>query len=333
MATKTSFAGFSPKRNARSPRRHLVAVLAFDGVVLGDLATPCELFGRVRTDDGRAPYEVRVCGTSSRVASELLTLHAPWRISSVDHADTVIVPGVDDVERPVPVAIQTAIRRALRRGARIASICSGAFVLAATGILDGLRATTHWLGAPELARRYPRVQVDPDVLYVDNGQVLTSAGAAAGLDLCLYLVRRDFGAEVAARAARIAVMPLERAGGQAQFIAYEPPARNGTAMGNLLAWIEQHLAEELTLSVLARRAAMSSRTFCRRFREQVGTTPAAWIARARVTHAQRLLESTNLSIETIASEVGLRSSTVLRDHFARLLGTSPNAYRRAFSAA
>jgi transcriptional regulator GlxA family with amidase domain len=270
---------------------------------------------------------------SRQITSEHVALDVPWRLSSVSRADTVIVPGIDYLERPVSEQLTSAIHRAVKRGARVASICSGAFVLASTGVLDGLRATTHWLCASELARRYPRVSVDADVLYVDNGQVLTSAGAAAGLDLCLHLVRRDFGAEVAARAARSAVMPLERAGGQAQFIRYDPPSHSGTTIGNLLAWIEQHLADDLPLGVLAHRVAMSPRTFCRRFREQVGTTPAAWIARARVGRAQRLLEATELSIEHVASEVGLRSPTVLREHFSRVLGTSPNAYRRAFSTA
>jgi transcriptional regulator GlxA family with amidase domain len=341
VARKPAFEGFTPARAAPPRPRHRVAVLAFDGVVLGDLATPCEVFARVRTAGGAAgdaaggaaAYEIRICSVSPRITSEHVAIEVPWRLSSVSRADTVIVPGIDDPGRPVPEAIASAIRRAVQRGARVASICSGAFILASAGVLDGLRATTHWLGASELARRYPRVAVDPDVLYVDNGQVLTSAGAAAGLDLCLHLVRRDLGAEIAARAARAAVMPLERAGGQAQFIVHDPPSCSGTTIGNLLAWIEQHLADDLPLAVLARRVAMSPRTLCRRFREQVGTTPAAWIARARVGRARRLLETTELSVERVAAEVGLRSSTVLREHFSRVLGTSPKAYRRSFSTA
>jgi transcriptional regulator GlxA family with amidase domain len=215
----------------------------------------------------------------------------------------------------------------------VASICSGAFVLAATGALDGLRATTHWRVAAELARRHPEIEVDAGVLYVDNGRVLTSAGAAAGLDLCLHLVRRDLGAEVAANVARDAVMPLERAGGQAQFIVHEPPTGDDSSLAPLLAWLEQNLRKELPLPAIARRAAMSTRTLSRRFREQVGTTPALWVTRARIRRAQRLLETTALSVEQVAAEVGFGSPAVLREHFGRIVGTNPLAYRRSFKAA
>jgi transcriptional regulator GlxA family with amidase domain len=307
-----------------------VAVVAFDGVVLGDLATPCELFGRVRGPDGRAPYEVRVCSLLPDVETEHVRLRVPWRLSSLRRADTVIVPGLDDIDRALPEALLRAIRGAVARGARVASICSGAFVLAATGALDGLRATTHWHSAAELARRHPSIDVDADVLYVDNGRLLTSAGAAAGLDLCLHLVRRDLGAEAAAQAARAAVMPLERAGGQAQFIVAEPPTSDGASLAPVLAWLEENLRKDLTLPVIARRAAMSTRTLSRRFREQVGTTPALWVTRARVRRAQRLLETSALSVERVAAEAGFGSSTVLREHFGQIVGTSPRAYRQSF---
>jgi transcriptional regulator GlxA family with amidase domain len=308
-------------------------VVAFDGVVLADLATPCEVFGRVRRHDGRAPYEVRVCSSAPVVRSEHVTLRVPWRLDSLHRADTVVVPGLDDLDRPIAAPLVRALRRAIRRGARVASICSGAFVLAATGALDGLRATTHWASAPELARRHPHVRVDADVLYVDNGRVLTSAGAAAGLDLCLHLVRRDLGAAVAAAAARAAVMPLERAGGQAQFIVHEVPADDGTSIGGLLPWLERNLAADLSLAAIARQAAMSPRTLSRRFRRHVGTTPALWVCRARVRAAQGLLETTGLSVERVADAVGFGSSAVLRAQFGRIVGTSPQAYRRAFRAA
>jgi len=308
-------------------------VVAFDGVVLGDLSTPCEVFGRARRVDGGAFYEVRICSVAPEVKSEHVILKVPWRLSSLSRAHTVIVPGVDDLDRPIPAVLLRAIRRAGDRGARVASICSGAFLLAATGLLDGLRATTHWRSATELARRHPAIDVDADVLYVDNGNVLTSAGAAAGLDLCLHLVRRDLGAEVAAEVARAAVMPLERAGGQAQFIVHEPPPSDGASLGPLLAWLEQNLRRDLGLPLIARRAAMSTRTLSRRFREQVGTTPALWVTRARVRRAQRLLETTDLSIERVAGEVGFGSSAVLRERFGHIAGTSPRAYRRAFRVA
>jgi transcriptional regulator GlxA family with amidase domain len=325
-------AGFAPRpRPANNAPPHIVGVVAFDGVVLGDLSTACEVFALARTTDGRAPYEVRVCSATPDVESTHVGLRIPWRLSSLSRADTVIVPGIEDIDRPIPAMVLRAIRRAADRGARVASVCSGAFVLAATGVLDGLRATTHWRAAVELARRFPHIDVDANVLYVDNGQVLTSAGAAAAFDLCIYLVRRDLGAEAAAAVARLAVMPLERAGGQAQFIRHDPPSDGHESMGGLLVWIEQNLARELPLSAVARRAAMSPRTLSRRFREQVGGTPAAWIAQARVRRAQRLLETTDLSVEQVAAEAGFGSATVLRAHFGGVVGTSPLAYRRAFS--
>jgi transcriptional regulator GlxA family with amidase domain len=322
-------AGFTP-RPRFAARPHLVAVVAFDGVVLGDLSTACEIFGLARSTDGAPTYVVRVCSESPSVESLHVTLHVPWRLPLLARADTVIVPGIDDVDRRVPPTVLRAIRRAADRGARVASICSGAFVLAATGVLDGLRATTHWLAAAELSRRHPGVEVDPNVLYVDNGRVLTSAGAAAGFDLCLHLVRRDLGAEAAAAVARLAVMPLERAGGQAQFITHAPPEAPA-GLVQVLAWIEQNLSRRLPLAAVARRAAMSTRTLSRRFRDEVGATPAAWVAQARVRRAQRLLETTDLSVEQVAGEVGFRSASVLREHFASAVGTSPMTYRRAFS--
>jgi len=252
-------------------------------------------------------------------------------LSTLSRADTVIIPGVADLDLSIPNPVLLAIRRAVDRGVRVASICTGAFALAATGALDGLRATTHWRAATELARRHPEVDVDAGVLYVDNGTILTSAGAAAGLDLCLHLVRNDIGVERASEVARLAVMPLERAGGQAQFIVHEAPADEQTSIGQLLTWIEQNPSKDLSLSVLARHMGMSIRTFSRHFRAQVGDTPANWIAHARVRRAQRLLETTQLAIERVASESGFGSATVLRQHFAAIVGTTPLAYRRAFS--
>src|SRR5215471_14474328 len=250
------FAGFEPNSRAQGQRRHIVAVVAFDGVVLSDLATPCDIFGRVRDSKGRFPYEVRVCSSRRKIRSEHLSLDVPWRLASVQRAGTVVVPGIDPIDRPVPQELIRALEGAIARRVRVASICSGAFLLARTGALNGLEATTHWRAAEELAHRYPEIKVNPDVLYVDNGRILTSAGAAAGLDLCLHLIRRDLGAEVAARSARLAVMPLERAGGQAQFIVHDAPdGDDTTAIGNLLLWIEKNLHKELSLPVIARQAA------------------------------------------------------------------------------
>lgn len=323
------FEGFQPTSN----HPHRVGVVVFDGVVLGDVAVPCEVLGRVQGPDGRPAYDVRVCSARAEVETAHVSIKPGWRLASLARCDTVIVPGIDDVTGPMPGEIVRAIQRAADRGARIASICSGAFILAATGLLDGMRATTHWLGAPLLQERYPDIEVDPDVLYVDHGHILTSAGAAAGMDLCIHIIRSDLGAEVAAHVARLSVMPLERAGGQAQFIDHPSPDADGESLSELLGWIEQNLRSPLTLPVIAQRAAMSTRTFSRRFREQTGTTPAQWIIRARVREARRLLETTRLSVEHIATNVGFGSSAVLRQRFAQLVGTSPRAYRSAFSRA
>src|SRR4051794_2344018 len=222
VAGKTIIASIQPRR--------LVAVVAFDEVVPFDLSTPCEVFGWTELADGRAPYSVKVCGVTPEVRAGVFNIHTRWGLSALREAHTVIVPGITDIAAPVPLRLIRALRAAAARGARVASICSGAFVLAATGLLDGKRVTTHWLAAAELARRYPALTVDPGVLYIDHGNLLTSAGAAAGLDLCLHLVRRDFGGAGAAQAARRAVMPLEREGGQAQFIAHDPPAIEGDTL-------------------------------------------------------------------------------------------------------
>jgi len=329
VAKKTVFAGFKPTRPRVRTRPHLVAVVAFDGVVLGDLATALEVFALARNAEERPCYEVRACSQQPQIKSAHVTLQVPWRLSLLKRADTVIVPGIDNIDRPIPQELLRALRAAVSRRARVASICTGAFILARTGMLDGLKATTHWLAAQELARRHPAIKVDPDVLYVDNGNVLTSAGAAAGFDLCLHLVRRDLGAEIATRAARAVVMPLERAGGQAQFIVYEQPAVVAS-LGSLLLWLGQNVDKQLSLSAIARHAAMSTRTLSRRFLEQVGTTPVRWIAGTRVRRAQQLLETTSLSIEQVATAVGFRSASVLREHFGGIVGTTPLAYRRAF---
>ncbi|MFJ3913484.1 GlxA family transcriptional regulator [Streptomyces vinaceus] len=310
---------------------HTVAVLALDGVIAFDLSTPIEVFGRTRLPDGRPAYRVRVCAPTREVDAGAFTLKAPWPLQTLAEADTIVLPGVADPDVPFPPEVLDALREAAGRGTRIASICTGAFVLAATGLLDGLRATTHWVAAPLLAARYPAIEVDPDVLYVDNGQFLTSAGAAAGLDLSLHLIRRDLGSAVAADAARLSVMPLERDGGQAQFIVHEhPPAPRGSTLEPLLRWMEENARRELTLDEVAARAGMSVRTLNRRFREHTGTSPLQWLHRARVRQAQYLLETTGHPVERIASQVGFGSPTAFRDRFRRITGTSPNAYRRAF---
>lgn len=310
---------------------HTVAVLALDGVIPFDLSTPIEVFTRIRLPDGRAAYRVRVCAPAAEIDAGAFVLRAPFGLQALAEADTVVLPGCADPSAPVAPEVIEALRAAASRGTRIASVCVGAFVLAATGLLDGRRATTHWSAAAALAKLHPAVDVDPEVLYVDNGQFLTSAGAAAGLDLCLHMIRRDHGSAVAADAARLSVMPLEREGGQAQFIVHaQPPHPDGSALEPLLRWLEENVRRDLTVGDIAAHAGMSTRTLNRRFREQTATTPVQWLHRARIRQAQYLLENTAHPVDRIAEQVGFGSPTAFRDRFKRQVGTSPNAYRRAF---
>jgi transcriptional regulator GlxA family with amidase domain len=274
-----------------------------------------------------------VCAPQPEVSARAFTVRAEHGLEALETAGTIVLPGCHDATQPVPDEVLTALRTAASRGTRIASICAGAFVLAATGLLDGRRATTHWLGAAQFRAMFPAVELDPGVLYVDEGQFLTSAGAAAGLDLCLHLLRRDHGSAVAAQAARLSVMPLEREGGQAQFIVPEqPPAPRGSELEPLLRWLDDNAGHDLTLEAIAGRAGMSTRTLNRRFREQTGTTPLQWLHRARIRRAQHLLETTAHPVDRIGSQVGFGSPTAFRDRFKRVVGTSPHSYRRSFRA-
>jgi transcriptional regulator GlxA family with amidase domain len=309
---------------------HAVVVLALDGVLAFDLSTPVEVFGRSRLPDGRPAYQVRVCAPANEVEAGVFAIRACWGSDVLREADTIVVPGLADPAESIPEDVLEALRAAVEGGTRVASICVGAFTLAAAGLLTGLRVTTHWAAARELSRLYPDVDVDENVLFVDNGQVLTSAGAAAGLDLCLHIIRQDYGSTVAADTARVAVMPLERAGGQAQFVVHERPGVDGSSLEPLLRWIEENAHRRLTIDEIAARAATSTRTLNRRFREQTGTTPLRWLQRARIRHAQRLLETTGYPVERIAGEVGFGSPTSFRDLFKSLVGTRPRDYRRAF---
>ncbi|MEV5339109.1 helix-turn-helix domain-containing protein [Streptomyces sp. NPDC052676] len=310
---------------------HTVAVLALDRVIPFDLSAPIDAFGWARLPDGREAYRVRVCSDREEVNAGAFTVRAPYGLDALAEADTIILPGVEDPPDPLPPGVTEALRAAAAQGTRIASVCVGAYLFAATGLLDGLRATTHWIAAPDLAARYPRVTVDPNVLYVDNGQFLTSAGAAAAMDMCLHMIRKDHGSAVAAHAARMSVMPLEREGGQAQFIVHDrPPVPSGATFEPLLRWLEDNCEKELSLEDIAARAGMSTRTLNRRFREQTGTTPLQWLHRARVRRAQYLLETTAYPVERIAAQAGFGSPTAFRERFRRVVGTSPQGYRRAF---
>ena len=295
-----------------------------------ELSIPGLVFPAVRLAEGEAPYEVRICAADEHIRTRSMDLVIPAGLGELETADTIIVPGMAPWRAPFPLSVLDALRAAAARGARIASICTGVFVLAEAGLLDGRRATTHWSTAVELAERYPQVQVDPNVLFVDNGQILSSAGSAAGIDLCLHLVRRDYGAAAAAAAARWAVVPMERGPDHSPLLQHASP-QSDVSLAPLLRWMEQHLDRPLLIDELARHASVSTRTLNRRFREQTGTTPLQWLLIARIRRAQQFLETTDLSVEQIALQVGFASATTFRDRFSRSIGTNPTAYRRGFS--
>lgn len=314
---------------------HTIAVVALPDVVAFDLSTPIEVFGRAVVADGPG-YRVIVCGTDPVVTAGPLRIAADHDLGGLVDADTVVVPGCNDPTTPVPEALLDALRAAHARGARVTSICTGAFTLAAAGLLDGRRATTHWMGADTFRAMFPAVDLDPDVLYVDEGRIVTSAGASAGLDMCLYLVARDYGAAVAAHAARLAVAPLHRSGGQAQFIVRnEISARiagRRTELADVLSWIEAEAHRDLVLREIADFASVSIRTLNRWFQTETGQTPMQWVTGVRVRHAQQLLETTDIGVETIGRRVGFTSATNFRDQFRRLSGVAPRTYRDTFRA-
>ena len=313
---------------------HVVAVLALPDTIAFDLATAVEAFGRVQLPSGAPGYRVVVCGSQPEVTAGPLRIATDHGLEALADADTIVVPGRNDPTVDTSREVLSALTAAHARGVRIASICSGAITLAATGLLDGKRATTHWIATEYFRARFPAVDLDPDVLYVDEGQVLTSAGASAGLDLCLHMIARDYGATVAADAARLAVAPLHRSGGQAQFILRNQAAvkhlAERTELDDVLAWIEQEAHRDVTLHDIAARAAVSVRTLNRRFQSETGQTPMQWVTGVRVRHAQQLLESTAYGVERIGREVGFTSPANFREQFRRLTGVAPLNYRNTF---
>ncbi|MEU6955078.1 helix-turn-helix domain-containing protein [Streptomyces sp. NPDC045714] len=309
---------------------------------LYELSIPCTVFGKPQPDLADPWYDLRLCGTREAGADAPatgagLSLHTRYGLADLAGADTVIVPSVPDPcvdeGRPLDPALIAALRLAHDAGARMVSLCTGAFALAEAGILDGRRATAHWMHTAQLADRYPKVRVDDSVLYVDDGDVLTSAGLTAGLDLCLHLVRRDLGAHVANQLARRMVVPAHRPGGQAQFIDQPVPATDDRGLAPVLDWARAHLDQPLTVEDLAQRAAMSPRTLYRRLQAATGVTPLQWLLNQRLRRAQSLLESTDLPIARIGELSGLGTANNLRHHFVRQIGVSPSDYRRAFPLA
>jgi AraC family transcriptional activator FtrA len=324
-------------QTARKAHNPLVIALVYDGLCTFEFSCAAEVFGLARPELGPDWYRFETCSKGRSVRSQYgMRMTATNGLERLQAAGTIVIPGWEGIDIPVPRAILDALRAAHARGARLLSICSGAFVLAAAGLLDGRRATTHWRYAAALQRAYPRIYVDANVLYVDEGNILTSAGSAAGLDLCLHVVRRDYGSAIANQVARRLVIPPHRDGGQAQFL--ERPVENYDAKSGqlkslsvLLDKIRKRPGEPWHISQLARLAAMSERTFMRRFRAATGLSPADWVTRTRVDAARELLENTRLSIEQIAQRCGLGMPTTLRHHFRKKVGVSPAQYRKRFS--
>ncbi|RZQ60078.1 helix-turn-helix domain-containing protein [Amycolatopsis suaedae] len=314
-----------------------VAVLAYEDMTPFESGIVVDVFSlRWDLDIGDDWYDVTICAERPGAVRMKggVELHTPHGLDVLAAADTVVVPSVADPAAETSPEVIAALRLAHSRGARLVSICSGAFALAATGLLDGLRATTHWTYADLLRRRFPAVEVDPHPLYVDNGRILTSAGCAAGIDLCLHIVRSDFGATIANAVARRMVVPPHRDGGQAQYI--ETPVAadpDDDRIARSIEWALRHLTEDISVATLAERAAMSSRTYLRHFARTVGTSPIKWLIARRVHASLSLLETTDLPIEEIATRVGFDTAVTYRHHFTQAMRTSPSGYRRTFRQA
>jgi AraC family transcriptional regulator, transcriptional activator FtrA len=312
---------------------HDVVALTYQGLCTFEFGVVVEVFGLPRPEMGRNWYRFHSCSIEGRRVRAVggVVVESETKLARLARAGTIVIPGWRSAYETPPKRVLEALRRAHARGARLVSICSGVFVLAATGLLNGKRATTHWRYVETLRARYPEIHVEPDVLYIDEGTILTSAGSAAGIDLCLHIVRRDFGAEIANQVARRLVVPPHRDGGQAQFI--EAPLLDSPRgdLAPLLHWLQSNLKRELSVELLAQRAGMSPRTFARQFRRQTGTTPHQWLTHARLLAAQRRLERTADSIDEVAEAVGWQTAATLRQHFGKHLGTTPTSYRRRFA--
>jgi len=313
---------------------HRVVALCLEGLIAFDLTAPAQAFGLAARPGGEPLYEFSTCslgGAEVRTTSGF-GVSPRAGLAALCQADTIVVPAYAAVLEPPPPEALAALRAAGRRGARLLSVCSGAFALAHAGLLDGRRAATHWAWAGELARRFPAIEVDPDALYVDEGEVMTSAGLSAGIDLSLHAIRKDFGAAAGERVARHMVAAPHREGGQAQFARPIAIAAGGS-LEPTRRWAAERLEEPLDVAAMAAHAGVSPRTFARRFREETGTTPLQWLLSRRVLEARRLLEESELPVEAVAWRCGFGTAASLRDHFRRATATTPSAYRRAFAEA
>lgn len=312
-----------------------VVTVLYDRLATFEFAIAVEVFALPRPELKVDWYRFSVCSFDARPlrATGGVSVLARGGAGALRNADTIVIPGWRDPDELPPKALLAALRRAHDRGATLLSICSGVFVLAAAGLLDGKRATTHWRYVDQLRAKYPCIDVEPDVLYVDEGRVLTSAGSAAGIDLCLHIVRRDYGAEVANQVARRLVVPPHRDGGQSQYVRAPIRERASDGLAPVMEWAIGRLDRRLTIRDLAKKAAMSERTFARRFVDETGTTPHRWLSAQRLVAAQRLLETTGDSIDDVAEASGFDTAETLRHHFRRAFGTTPTAYRARFTVA
>lgn len=312
-----------------------VAVVALDGFSPFELGVPCEVFGTDRTEEGLPGYEFTVvAGEAGPLRSEVgFVLQADAGLEVLERADLVVVPAPSDercLQADWPEPLLDALRAVVARGARVLSVCTGAFVLGAAGLLDGRSCTTHWRHAKQLAIMYPAAKVDPSVLYVDEGQVITSAGTAAGIDACLYLVRKEQGSRVANAVARRMVVPPHRDGGQAQYVERPVAPPSCDTLADVIEWMQRHLDQQVSVGELASLAAMSPRTFARRFVQETGTTPQRWLIGQRILLAEQLLEESAETVDRIAERAGFGNATALRHHFRAWRATTPHAYRRLF---
>ena len=324
---------FVPKTNAASPRNIKVVALAYDGLCTFEYGIVAEIFGLKRPDIGPFWYDFKTVTLESGPlrAAGGLKFSANGKLSDLRRADIILIPGWRGVKSSVPDILCTELRKAHARGAQIVSICSGIFVLAAAGLLAGRTATTHWRYTEALGDQYPDIHIKPNVLYVDDGDILTSAGSSAGIDLCLHIVRRDFGVKIANRVARRLVAPAHRQGGQAQFIEQPVPREyEGHRLSPVLDYIRSHLQHPLDISALAKNTGMSTRTFHRRFIALTGLAPFKWINAERLARARTLIETTHASLDEIAQSVGFKDSATLRYHFGKNLSVSPSHFRKNF---
>lgn len=327
----TMFARFLPMSAARRSTPHHVTALCLDGLVAFDLTAATQVFSVASEAGGRPLYEVSTCspGGAEVATTSGFGIAPPHGLDALARADTIVVPGYFALFDPPPDAALDALLEAAAAGARVISVCTGAFALAYAGLLDGRRATTHWAYAEQLAARFPRIEVDAAALYVDEGAVMTSAGLSAGIDLCLHIVRKDFGVAAGERVARRMVAAPHRDGGQAQFIK-RSRAEVAGSLETTRRWAAERLAEPLDVAAMAQHAGVSPRTFARRFRAEAGTTPLRWLHERRVLEAQRLLEESDLPIDEVAWRAGFGTAASLREHFRRATATTPTAYRRSF---